>query len=76
RLSVLRYYRRPDLRILPQETFEDTCRLPSDRGRCKASFERWYFNGRTCAKFIYGGCGGNGNKFPTQEACMKRCGKA
>nr|D2Y2Q7.1 RecName: Full=Kunitz-type U15-theraphotoxin-Hhn1p; Short=U15-TRTX-Hhn1p; AltName: Full=Kunitz-type serine protease inhibitor hainantoxin-XI-16; Short=HNTX-XI-16; Flags: Precursor [Haplopelma hainanum]ADB56950.1 HNTX-XI-16 precursor [Haplopelma hainanum] len=54
----------------------DTCRLPSDRGRCKASFERWYFNGTTCTKFVYGGYGGNDNRFPTEKACMKRCVKA
>uniref|UniRef100_A0A4Q8K0Q2 Kappa-Liphistoxin-Lsp1a_1 n=1 Tax=Liphistius sp. SGP-2016 TaxID=1905180 RepID=A0A4Q8K0Q2_9ARAC len=54
----------------------DICRLPSDSGRCKASFQRWYFNGRKCVTFLYGGCGGNHNRFKTQEACMKRCAKA
>nr|P0DJ69.1 RecName: Full=Kunitz-type serine protease inhibitor HNTX-852; Flags: Precursor [Haplopelma hainanum]P0DJ74.1 RecName: Full=Kunitz-type serine protease inhibitor HNTX-0109076; Flags: Precursor [Haplopelma hainanum] len=66
----------PHIRILPQETFEDICRLPSDSGDCLRFFEMWYFDGTTCTKFVYGGYGGNDNRFPTEKACMKRCAKA
>uniref|UniRef100_A0A4V2H975 U6-Liphistoxin-Lth1a_1 n=1 Tax=Liphistius thaleban TaxID=1905330 RepID=A0A4V2H975_9ARAC len=54
----------------------DICRLPFNPGLCLGDFPMWYFNGITCTTFSYGGCGGNDNRFPTQEACMKRCANA
>lgn len=53
----------------------DVCTLPADVGRCRASFERYYFDSETnqCMKFIYGGCDGNGNNFQSFEECQKRC---
>lgn len=35
----------------------------------------WYYDtsDRRCRQFYYGGCGGNENKFTTEEACMQRC---
>nr|AHY30325.1 HW11c61 toxin [Cyriopagopus schmidti] len=54
----------------------DICSLPSDSGDCLRFFEMWYFDGTTCTKFVYGGYGGNDNRFPTEKACMKRCAEA
>lgn len=35
----------------------------------------WYFDHpmQKCREFLYGGCGGNGNRFDSQEACERRC---
>jgi hypothetical protein len=36
---------------------------------------RFYFNAATgaCEQFVYGGCGGNDNRFETMEACQAAC---
>ena len=53
----------------------DLCTLPKETGRCFALIPSWYFDSvtRTCKAFDYGGCGGNANRFETQEACINRC---
>ncbi|XP_064484446.1 BPTI/Kunitz domain-containing protein-like [Ornithodoros turicata] len=53
----------------------DTCKLPADKGRCFAYFRRFFYNAATgkCEKFIYGGCGGNANRFITLEECEAAC---
>ena len=53
------------------------CTLPSETGLCRAYIPSYYFNSKTgrCERFIYGGCGGNGNRFPTLEKCKQTCGK-
>ncbi|XP_052281331.1 BPTI/Kunitz domain-containing protein-like [Dreissena polymorpha] len=54
---------------------QSVCRLPADPGNCKAYMPMYFFNAYTCTCeiFIYGGCGGNGNRFDTFEECMTRC---
>uniref|UniRef100_A0A7M4ELU5 BPTI/Kunitz inhibitor domain-containing protein n=1 Tax=Crocodylus porosus TaxID=8502 RepID=A0A7M4ELU5_CROPO len=51
------------------------CKLQSDPGLCKALVPRWFHNpqARKCESFNYGGCGGNGNNFKTEEACLRLC---
>jgi len=53
----------------------DVCEMVSDPGNCYARFPSFYYDkfSKTCKDFIWGGCGGNGNRFPTMEACMQRC---
>lgn len=53
------------------------CSLQSKTGKCRAYFEKYYYdiNTGTCEIFIYGGCQANGNNFDTEEECYARCGK-
>lgn len=48
--------------------------LPST-GICRDSFTKWYYDPfqKDCKRFNYGGCGGNENRFDSQEACIKFC---
>ena len=53
------------------------CSLPEDPGICRAYQPMWFWDPKTknCRPFGYGGCGGNKNKFGTQEYCLKICGE-
>jgi hypothetical protein len=61
-----------------QMDLEQLCSLPKVVGRCRAAFERWYFNSAVgrCEQFIYGGCGGNENNFRSEESCRVHCAPA
>ncbi|VDM26369.1 unnamed protein product, partial [Hydatigera taeniaeformis] len=54
---------------------EDVCSLPLESGPCMAYFKVWGFNSATgqCENFVYGGCGGNGNRFDEKEECERVC---
>jgi Kunitz/Bovine pancreatic trypsin inhibitor domain len=52
------------------------CSLPLETGPCDAYVPSFGFNqaeGR-CVPFVYGGCGGNGNRFSTLVECEAACG--
>ncbi|XP_010346317.1 kunitz-type protease inhibitor 2 isoform X2 [Saimiri boliviensis] len=51
------------------------CTAKAVTGPCRAAFPRWYFDveRNSCDNFIYGGCRGNKNSYPSEEACMLRC---
>ncbi|PFX15746.1 Equistatin [Stylophora pistillata] len=53
------------------------CNLPPEPGQlgCLASITAHYFEASLgeCQQFIYSGCGGNANNFPTYEKCMNKC---
>ncbi|KAJ1345668.1 NAD(P)H-quinone oxidoreductase subunit 5, chloroplastic, variant 3 [Parelaphostrongylus tenuis] len=46
-----------------------------DRGPCSGSLDRWYYdeNEADCKKFVFSGCGGNGNNYESKEGCVQRC---
>ena len=53
----------------------ELCQLPSESGHCKAAKRRYFYNHHAgqCQLFTYGGCGGNGNRFLSQENCENVC---
>uniref|UniRef100_A0A8U8B8T0 Uncharacterized protein n=1 Tax=Geospiza parvula TaxID=87175 RepID=A0A8U8B8T0_GEOPR len=55
--------------------FPDACDLVQDSGECQNYILKWYYNKeqKMCGQFWYGGCGGNKNRFETQEECGFLC---
>lgn len=51
------------------------CHLPMNTGDCDGICPRWFFNTHSgrCEEFSYGCCGGNENKFQTEQECLNAC---
>lgn len=45
-------------------------------GICNVTIERWYSQSQSCYVYNYNGCNGQGNNFPTQQACMRACSQS
>ncbi|XP_051838871.1 WAP four-disulfide core domain protein 8-like [Antechinus flavipes] len=56
---------------------QDICLLPVNKGKCKKSIQRFYYNHETnqCSAFAYYSCGGNANNFFTMVGCQQNCVK-
>ncbi|XP_023705293.1 papilin isoform X5 [Cryptotermes secundus] len=54
---------------------QDVCNVPYESGPCRGYFQKWYYNPSVggCQQFLYGGCGGNGNRFSSLEECETIC---
>ncbi|XP_034029371.1 collagen alpha-6(VI) chain [Thalassophryne amazonica] len=54
---------------------KEACFLSQDTGGCQNYTMKWFFDTEKseCSRFWYGGCGGNGNRFETQEECENLC---
>ncbi|CAN2389124.1 Collagen type VI alpha 3 [Pristimantis euphronides] len=53
----------------------EVCKLQKEVGTCREFILKWYYDSGTksCARFWYGGCGGNENRFNTQKDCENIC---
>lgn len=56
-------------------TGDPACVLPPSSGNCNAYIPSWYHDPSTgiCRPFVYGGCGGNENRYASLEQCQKAC---
>uniref|UniRef100_A0A665VZA8 BPTI/Kunitz inhibitor domain-containing protein n=1 Tax=Echeneis naucrates TaxID=173247 RepID=A0A665VZA8_ECHNA len=52
------------------------CLEPMSEGTCSDYVLLWYFHPRSgeCRPFVYGGCGGNRNRFSSRQECQSWCG--
>lgn len=60
-----------------EEPKSTICLAPVDSGDCDDSITAYYYDAQhqMCQAFIYGGCGGNANRFQTEEQCERLCGR-
>ncbi|XP_017001607.2 papilin isoform X1 [Drosophila takahashii] len=59
----------------PRQVAKDICEIPAEVGECANYVSSWYWDTKdlSCRQFYYGGCGGNENRFTTEESCLARC---
>lgn len=53
----------------------EACTAVRDSGSCEAYIPSFWHDPSTglCEPFVYGGCGGNANRYPSREACLQAC---
>ncbi|HEY3256986.1 MAG TPA: BPTI/Kunitz domain-containing protein [Polyangiaceae bacterium] len=54
---------------------DPACTSAQDSGECDAYVPAFWHNPKTglCEPFVYGGCGGNANRYPSRDACIQAC---
>ncbi|KAM9782555.1 collagen alpha-6(VI) chain-like [Neosynchiropus ocellatus] len=59
----------------PRVLTKDACLQPQDIGSCQNYTMMWHFKAEqsACTPFWFGGCGGNDNRFSTQDECESLC---
>ncbi|KAL6256089.1 hypothetical protein P5V15_013324, partial [Pogonomyrmex californicus] len=62
---------------LIEEPKSTICLASVESGDCDNSITAYYYDAqhRLCQAFIYGGCGGNANRFESEEQCERLCGR-
>lgn len=55
----------------------EICAMPEDSGNCLAYIRNWRYDSLTgkCVQFVYGGCGGNENRFQSEQECERFCNR-
>lgn len=71
-------HQEPNVVLQPPQTellSQAVCSLGQDPGSCADYTMMWFFDATQieCTRFWYGGCGGNANRFTTQQECEARC---
>ncbi|XP_077566294.1 uncharacterized protein col7a1l [Stigmatopora nigra] len=53
----------------------ERCLEPMTEGPCSDYALSWFFHAEAgdCRPFVYGGCGGNRNRFPSRHECLNYC---
>lgn len=53
----------------------ERCSEPMSEGSCSDYILLWYFHVQSgeCRPFVYGGCGGNRNRFSSKQECQSWC---
>ncbi|XP_064133384.1 collagen alpha-4(VI) chain-like [Loxodonta africana] len=53
------------------------CFMGPEEGECQDYILKWYYNKeeQACQQFWYGSCGGNANRFDTEEECEAQCNR-
>uniref|UniRef100_A0A671X006 BPTI/Kunitz inhibitor domain-containing protein n=1 Tax=Sparus aurata TaxID=8175 RepID=A0A671X006_SPAAU len=62
---------------IQSENPDAQCQLEADAGiQCADYVQAWFFDKDigACSPFWYGGCGGNTNRFNTENECFRTCG--
>ncbi|CAF4128889.1 unnamed protein product [Rotaria sp. Silwood2] len=64
-----------DCREICHAREKDICTLEKDSGSCDQYKIMWYYDSLSgqCKNFYYGSCGGNANRFVTEQECQLRC---
>ncbi|GMR58285.1 hypothetical protein PMAYCL1PPCAC_28480, partial [Pristionchus mayeri] len=54
---------------------ERVCETRADAGECSTAVMKWHWdtNRRACRQMVWGGCGGNGNRFSSKSECEQLC---
>lgn len=69
------FVKRISLIFIIQKNNLDICTLEKDSGTCDQYKIMWYYDSLhgECKNFYYGSCGGNANRFGTEQECQLRC---
>ncbi|XP_027848870.1 papilin isoform X1 [Aphis gossypii] len=64
--------------LAPPQFSKDKCFLSQDRGNCSNMSSKYFYDRQdgVCKQFMYGGCGGNDNRFDSKQECERQCFEA